>query len=63
MPCRWKICTHATKSKFSAKVSQLYANSHDGKNTKEQTAKLIENLRASFQDILQSADWMDSGKV
>ena len=56
------MCTTATQARFSAKVSQLYANSNEGKRTRTHTSKLIENLRHSFQDLLEAADWMDKGK-
>ena len=59
---RWEVCTTATQARFSAKVSQLYANSNEGKRTRTHTSKLIENLRHSFQDLLEAADWMDKGK-
>ena len=55
------MCTTATQARFSAKVSQLYANSNEGKRTRTHTSKLIENLRHSFQDLLEAADWMDKG--
>ena len=58
---RWEVCTTATQARFSAKVSQLYANSNEGKRTRTHTSKLIENLRHSFQDLLEAADWMDKG--
>ena len=28
LACRWKVCTHATKAKFSAKVSQMLSLIH-----------------------------------
>ena len=59
---RWEVCTTATQARFSAKVSQLYANSNEGKRTRTQTSKLVENLRHSFQDLLEAADWMDKGR-
>ena len=59
---RWEVCTTATQARFSAKVSQLYANSNEGKRTRTQTSKLVENLRQSFQDLLEAADWMDKGR-
>ena len=60
---RWEVCTTATQARFSAKVSQLYANSNEGKRTRTQTSKLVESLRHSFQDLLEAADWMDQGSM
>ena len=59
---RWKTCVHSTKSKFSAKLSQLYTSAYHGTETKQQTKILIENLKESFNDIINGTEWMDSGK-
>ena len=60
---RWHKCTKATQKAFSAKVSQMYVASHEGRETKRQTTKMINNLRASFHNLLQNATWMDDGTV
>lgn len=39
----------------------MYVASHEGNETKRQTTKMIDNLRASFHNLLQNADWMDEG--
>ena len=58
---RWHKCTVITQKAFNAKVSQMYVAAHKGMETRSQTSKMIENLKASFQKLLEAADWMDTG--
>ena len=58
---RWHKCTVITQKAFSAKVSQMYVAAHEGMETKRQTSKMIDNLKASFRKLLEAADWMDAG--
>ena len=58
---RWHKCTVITQKAFNAKVSQMYVAAHKGMETRSQTSKMIENLKASFRKLLEAADWMDAG--
>ena len=46
---------------FGARVSQLYAEKYHGEQTKNASESLIEDLRRSFDTLIDGAEWMDEG--
>ena len=48
-------------SYFGAKVSQLFVEDENGMETKEETEKMMVQLRNSFNTIIEESDWMDAG--
>ena len=48
-------------SYFGAKVSQLFVEDENGMETKEETEKMMLQLRNSFNNIIEESDWMDAG--
>ncbi len=48
-------------SYFGAKTSQLYYNDREGLAIKTSSEELTDEIRASFEEILNENDWMDEG--
>ena len=40
----------------------MYVAAHKGMETRNQTSKMIDKLKASFRKLLKAADWMDKGR-
>ncbi|CAL4072125.1 unnamed protein product, partial [Meganyctiphanes norvegica] len=56
---RWKMCMETISQRLDIAVGSAYVRSYFKKESKEEAEELVTYVRRSFDDILESTDWMD----
>jgi predicted metalloendopeptidase len=58
-PPRWQTCAQSVDSNFGDVLGKLYVDKYFPSEAQRQMRDLVENLRASLGEQLQSADWLE----
>ena len=56
---RWMKCVQTTTHYFGAFASDLLINIDDGEEVKNETLKMISDIKNAFKHIIENSDWMD----
>ena len=56
---RWKECIDGVTSNFEIATSALYVRKYFNQESKDVALKMVNAIRAEFEEILQKVSWMD----
>ncbi|MFZ4405163.1 MAG: M13 family metallopeptidase, partial [Pseudobdellovibrionaceae bacterium] len=57
---RWKFCTQAVSNQLGYALAEAYVQTFDGEKIKAKTQQMIAQIKSSFEQDLQSLDWLDA---
>lgn len=56
---RWQTCTNAVDANIGEALGQAYVAKHFPPQAKQRMLDLVENLRATLKESLETADWLE----
>lgn len=60
LSARWKECISLTNNKLSTAVGALYIRKYFHPEAKHTAARMVEQIRQEFKDVLKQNEWMDA---
>ncbi len=57
---RWQTCTNAVDGNIGEALGQAYVDKYFPPKAKQRMMDLVENLRATLKESLESADWLEA---
>lgn len=57
---RWQTCTNAVDGNIGEALGQTYVDKYFPPKAKQRMMELVENLRATLRESLESADWLEA---
>lgn len=60
LSARWKECISLTNNKLSTAVGALYIRKYFKPEAKQTAARMVEQIRQEFKDVLKLNEWMDA---
>lgn len=59
MTPRWKKCAESASDSLTDVMGRKYSESQFSPQSKDDTVKLTQNIRAAYEEIISKLDWMD----
>lgn len=60
LSARWKECISLTNNKLSTAAGALYIRKYFRREAKQTAARMVEQIRQEFKDVLKQNEWMDA---
>lgn len=60
LSARWKECISLTNNKLATAVGALYIRKYFRPEAKQTAARMVEQIRQEFKDVLKLNEWMDA---